>query len=280
MELSLWELLNGAWGSLWIILGFSIIVVAVALERAVALWRFTAQARTLSDTVSRCLMRGALEEGRSACERSRSPLADVFLVGYERRGRAKLEHVDSAVHRERIRVVASLKSRLWVTGTIGATAPFVGLFGTVVGIMEAFADLYNAEQGGQEAGIGVVSGSISEALIATAAGIGVAVIAVVIFNVFNQRISRISMELKMMTDEFLEHMHELDPSNRPSTRPPNRNSDRDDDRNDDRHRDRASDRASDRDGGGDEASMRSTASSISSSTSSSTEDSDGARSAA
>lgn len=201
-------MLNSAGGAMWVIVVFSVLAVAVALERLMVQWGFTSRARALSDTVSRCLMRGALDEGRSVCERSRSPLADVFLVGYERLGRSRPDNVDSAVHRERLRVVARLKARLWMLGTIGATAPFVGLFGTVVGIMDAFGKLHMAESSGMEAGIGVVSGHISEALIATAAGILVAVEAVIIYNYFNQRIARMSMELKMMTDEFLEELHE------------------------------------------------------------------------
>jgi biopolymer transport protein ExbB/TolQ len=209
MEQSIWAWLVQA--TLWALFGFSVVVVAVALERVVVLWRFTARARTLSDTVNRCLMRGAMSDGRSACERSRSPLADVFLIGYERFGRSKPENVNSAVHRERMRIVSGLKARLWIPGTVGATAPFVGLFGTVVGIMEAFRDLQRAETSGQEAGIGVVSGHISEALIATAIGIFVAVVAVVVFNLFNQRIARVAMELRMMTDEFLEHLHDGHP---------------------------------------------------------------------
>lgn len=208
MELSLWEMLNSAGGAMWVIVAFSVLAVAVALERLMVQWRFIGRARALADTVSRCLVRGAVEDGRSACERSRSPLADVFLVGYQRLGRSRPDNVDGAVHRERQRVVARLKDRLWILGTIGATAPFVGLFGTVVGIMDAFGKLHQAESAGMEAGIGVVSGHISEALIATAAGILVAVEAVIIYNFFNQRIARMSMELKMMTDEFLEELHE------------------------------------------------------------------------
>ncbi len=213
MEQSVWEILNGAWGTLWIILGFSVLSVAVALERVIVLWKFMGRARGLADTVSRCLGRGAVDEGRSACERSLSPLADVFLVGYERLGRVKSENVDSAVHRERIRVASTLKSRLWIIGTIGAAAPFVGLFGTVVGIMNAFGQLKEAEASGAGTGIGVVSGDISAALIATAAGIGVAVIAVILYNFFNQRLGRIGVELKMLTDEFLEELHEAGPEN-------------------------------------------------------------------
>ena len=203
------EILNGALGTMWVLIGFSVLVMTVALERVVAQWKFMARARALADTVSRCLTRGAVSEGRSACERSRSALADVFLVGYERLGRVKAENVNSAVHRERVRVLASLKGPVWLLGTIGATAPFVGLFGTVVGILGGFGDLEAAEARGEEAGIGVVSGYLYEALYATAFGIGVAVIAVVVFNMFNQRLSRISLELKMLTDEFLEQLHEF-----------------------------------------------------------------------
>ena len=207
MDMSIWDLLNSAWGTLWIISGFSVLCVAVFLERTIGLWRFMDRARGLNDTVSRCLARGALNESRSACERSKSPLADVYLVGYERMGRVKPENVDTAVHRERMRMSGGLRSYLWVLGTIGAAAPFVGLFGTVIGIMSGFNDLEEAEAAGHDVGIGVVSGSISEALIATAAGIGVAVIAVILFNYFNQRLARINVELKMLTDEFLEELH-------------------------------------------------------------------------
>lgn len=218
MKQSIWDMFNGAYGTLWIILGLSILALAVALERIIVQWSFMDRARSLADTVSRCLSRGAVDEGRSACERSRSSLADVYLIGYERHGRVKPENVDSAVHRERVRVVAGLKARLWMVGTIGAVAPFVGLFGTVIGIMNAFSRLEEAERAGEDAGIGVVSGYISEALIATAAGIAVAVLAVIIYNFFNQRLARLSVELKMLVDEFLEQLHELGPESEGTTR--------------------------------------------------------------
>jgi biopolymer transport protein ExbB/TolQ len=202
MENSLWEILEQAGVAMWIIIAFSVLAIAVALERMAMQWRFLERARVLHDTVSRCLMRGALADGRSACERSRSPLADVYLVGYERLGRSKPEHLYNAVHRERLRVAGDLKKRLWILGTIGATAPFVGLFGTVVGIMDAFAEIHAKG----EAGLDVVAGPISEALWATAAGIAVGVEAVIIYNWLNQRSGRIATELKMLTDEFLEHL--------------------------------------------------------------------------
>jgi biopolymer transport protein ExbB/TolQ len=196
----IWDFLSLGYGAMGIVMAFSVTALAVAIERAIAQWKFVTRARGLSDTVTRCLARGAVDEGRSACERSPSPVADVFLVGYERLGRAKPEHVVTAVHRERMRVNQDLRVRLWVLGTVGATAPFVGLFGTVVGIMNAMGRF----KGDEDVKFSMVSGPISEALIVTAVGIGVAVGAVILFNFFSQRASRIATEMRLLTDEFLE----------------------------------------------------------------------------
>jgi biopolymer transport protein ExbB len=199
MDQTIWEF-SLAGVALWVILVFSVIAIAVAIERLIAQWQFVARARALADTVRRCLYRGAIDEARSACERSPSPVADVFLVGHERLGRAKPEHVATAVHRERLRVNQDLRARMWMLGTIGATAPFVGLFGTVVGIMRAMGGF----KGGETVTINMVSGPISQALIVTAVGIAVAVESVVLFNFFSQRANRIATEMKLLTDEFLE----------------------------------------------------------------------------
>jgi biopolymer transport protein ExbB/TolQ len=219
MEQSIKELLTNGFGAMGIIMAFSVLALAVAIERAIAQWKFVTRARSLGETVTRCLARGAFEEGRSACERSPSPVADIFLVGYERLGRAKPEHVATAVHRERMRVNQDLRVRLWVLGTVGATAPFIGLFGTVVGIMKAMSG-FRADE---EVKFTTVSGPISEALIVTAVGIGVAVGAVVLFNFFSQRANRIATETKLLTDEFLELLLDT-----PGEAPPGRKAKRDD----------------------------------------------------
>ena len=207
MEHSLWDILNMAGYAMYAIVGLSVLTVAVALERLVVQWRFMDRARSLTNTVGRCLERGAFDEARSACERSRSPLAEVFLVGFARLGRAKKENLGPAVDRERVRVMLGLKTRMWIIGTIGAIAVFVGLFGTVIGIQEAFGRI--AETRSND--MAVVSGGLTEALYATAAGILVAVEAVVLYNFFNQRLARIAVELKLLTDEFLEQLDEHGP---------------------------------------------------------------------
>lgn len=182
----------------------SVLAVAVAIERALYLFRFSDRMRDLLDTVKRCLYRGARAEARAACERSKSPVAEVLLVGFERLGRSSKEVLGAAVDRERQRVALGLRGPLWILGTIGATTPFVGLFGTVVGIMAAFEAIGRTKQ----AGIEVVGPGIAEALISTAVGIGVAVVALLLFNYFQARLARLNIELRLSIEEFVELLRE------------------------------------------------------------------------
>lgn len=193
--------------TLAVILACSILALAVAVERLAALWRFLDRARTLAETVKRCLYRGALADARSACERSSSMAAEFFLVGFERHGRSTENALEAAVDRERQRIGLTLKGQLWSLGTIGAVAPFVGLFGTVWGILRAFNEIGATHQ----AGIDVVGPGIAEALVTTAAGILVAIEAVVIYNYFMARLQRVSLELKLMAEEFVELLREQKP---------------------------------------------------------------------
>jgi biopolymer transport protein ExbB len=198
------ELVKAGGATLLFIAFCSVLVLAIATERIVALWGFLDRARTLAETVKRCLYRGALAEARASCERSRSPIADLFLIGFERHGRSETQAVEAAVERERQRVSLSLKGQLWVLGTIGATAPFIGLFGTVWGIMRAFNEIGLQHK----AGIDVVGPGIAEALITTAFGIVVGIESVMVYNYFQARLGRTAMELKLMAEEFVELLRE------------------------------------------------------------------------
>jgi biopolymer transport protein ExbB len=206
--------------SLWVILACSVLAVASAVERSIALWGFGDKARSLADAVGRALFRGDLEDGRAQCERSTSLAAEVFLAALvalsPRAGslagrpapEPNAEKLMAAVERERQRVNLRMRRGLWILGTVGATAPFVGLFGTVVGIMNAFHDMAHTGQGG----FAVVSAGISEALITTAAGIAVAVLAVVLFNLLNTQVQRLTLQLRLLTEEYLELVKELLPT--------------------------------------------------------------------
>ncbi len=195
--------------AMWLIAFFSVLAVAVAVERVLALWRFTDKARSLADAVTRSLLRGDVEDARAQAERSTSAAAEVFLAALVPNPPGKRPpteaRIEAAVERQRQEANQKIRARLWILGTIGATAPFIGLFGTVVGIMRAFHQMGVTGQGG----FSVVAAGISEALITTAGGIAVAIEAVIVYNMLNVLAGRLQLQLKLLTEEFLEIVKEV-----------------------------------------------------------------------
>ncbi len=108
--------------------------------------------------------------------------------------------IDKAVNEE----ISKLKRGMTVLATTGSTAPFVGLFGTTFGVINAFQGM--ATSG---AGLSGISAGISEALITTGVGIGVAIIGVWLFNYYNQRTEKVSDELAASEADFLDWAHKL-----------------------------------------------------------------------
>ena len=109
-----------------------------------------------------------------------------------------------AIEREVERAVATLQKGTTLLGTVATVAPFIGLFGTVVGVMRAFRDLASAAG----AGPGVVAIGISEALVCTAAGLFVAIPAVAAYNYLNHRAARFGEDLSWACDEVLDSLTE------------------------------------------------------------------------
>ncbi len=186
----------------------SLLALGVAIERLIALWGLGSKTRELGQLIAKHLLRGDVPAGRSAADRATVPSAEVFRAGFDRAQKTVGPPLDAAVDRERLQLALRLKRGLWILGTIGATTPFVGLFGTVLGIMKSFRDLgVDVEQGGSGGSAAVMVG-ISNALLATAAGIVVAVEAVVLYNVFQARLGRLNVELKLIAEEFVELLRE------------------------------------------------------------------------
>ena len=177
-------LLGSEW-VLWLLVLLSILSVAIMVERGLAmsgrLVDFEALAGKLQDKIAA----GDLKGARELLGEPKSPEVRVAIIGLEQLPRGTtpaVEAMASARSRERL----ALEKHLGILGTLGNNAPFIGLFGTVIGIIKAFADLAR-NQGG---GAAVVMAGIAEALVATAVGLLVALPAVVAFNIFQGRIRR------------------------------------------------------------------------------------------
>ncbi len=119
-------------------------------------------------------------------------------------GAANREERKRQALREAERGATDLEDRLNALQTIAATAPFIGLFGTVIGVIRAFRDLAFASG----AGPGVVAAGISEALVNTAAGLFVAIPAMVAYNYFARRAQDYLREMDWISDEILEKLAE------------------------------------------------------------------------
>jgi len=135
-------------------------------------------------------------QASSNAEESHNP------TGMEHSGRsvrAVMDNLDRSLKRAEIDQVHRMENALGFLATTGNTAPFIGLFGTVWGIMDAFRGI--GLKGA--ANLAVVAPGISEALIATAAGLAAAIPAVVAFNFFNQRISALRAEMDIFKSDFL-----------------------------------------------------------------------------
>lgn len=113
-----------------------------------------------------------------------------------------VDAVNRQMERAKERETANLKKGLALIATTGSTAPFVGLLGTVVGILASFSSIAKEGSGG----LGVVAGGISEALIVTALGLVIAIPSVLAFNVLTGRADKIVLELERSRGEFLDHL--------------------------------------------------------------------------
>lgn len=200
------ELLKQGGVTLVILIGCSVLALVVAFERIIALWGARSNTKSLAQAISNHLLRGEVDAARAAAERSTVVTAEVFRVGFQRA--SARAPVAAAVERERVQTTLRLKNRLWLLGTIAAITPFVGLFGTVAGVMKSFRDLGLDVSGGGSGGSAAVMAGISEALVATAAGILIAVVAMALYNYFQARLARLAVELKLLSEEFCELLNE------------------------------------------------------------------------
>ncbi len=193
---------------LWALLGLSVAAVAVALERVWFYAREGRPRRRLGEALT--ALRGSGPAAASAIlDGARSMHAAVARACLDHAGEgapAVEEHIAAAVESERLRYERGLA----FLGTLGNNAPFVGLFGTVLGIVRAFHDLAASNAQGTQA---VMSG-IAEALVATGVGLLVALPAVATYNAFTRHVEAAAASAAALGHELLAHLKAVRPEAR------------------------------------------------------------------
>ncbi len=185
--------------------------IGVMIDRAIAYNGARKQSRQFAPAVAGALREGKLDEAIKIADRySKSHLAKVVVAGLQEFRAHQLsteipgEEIEAsrrALERSEAIVHAELKRGLGGLATIGSTAPFVGLFGTVVGILNAFKGI--SEQ--KATGLGAVAGGIAEALVTTAVGLFVAIPAVMMFNYLTGRVEAFDVEMDNSSSELIDY---------------------------------------------------------------------------
>ncbi len=189
----------------------SVYSIAIMVERFLTYTQAKTQSREFAPKVAQALKNDRIEEAINIADQHRkSHLAVVVNAGLQEfRAHQNdpnisgdvIEASKRALQRAVAVKMAEFKKGLSGLATIGSTAPFVGLFGTVIGIINAFQGMKEAEG----AGIGAVAGGISEALIETAFGLLVAVPAVWMFNYFTSKVEAYNVEMENSSSELIDY---------------------------------------------------------------------------
>jgi biopolymer transport protein ExbB/biopolymer transport protein TolQ len=195
----------------FLLLIMSVWSLAVMIDRALYFSAARKQSREFAPKVAGALKEGRLDEAIKVADRSKkSHLAEVVTAGlqefrnYGSGGTVTEDQVEAsqrALERSEAIVHAKLKRGLGGLATIGSTAPFIGLFGTVIGILDAFQAIATTKT----SGIGAVAGGISEALVTTAFGLFVAIPAVMAFNYFTNRVEAFDVEMDNSSSELVDY---------------------------------------------------------------------------
>ncbi|MBC7693311.1 MAG: MotA/TolQ/ExbB proton channel family protein [Methylotenera sp.] len=190
----------------------SLVGWAVIFERLWVYRRLNQDLKTFHLEAIHALLRGDKDALKALCATGNYtylPTARLLMSALERLNskdeRLRQRWVE-ALERRRLVINQELRKNLWVLGTIASSTPFIGLLGTVVGILESFHQMAQKGTGG----FAVVASGISEALIATAGGLVVAVIAVIAYNAFQAGLGKLTLTVKIHTEEFVEMLSAIE----------------------------------------------------------------------
>ena len=202
--LSVLDMIRTGWLATYPLIVFSMVTVSIVLERTWSLRNLVSKSLSLASEICPPLERGDFKTALQTSQAQvATPAGRLFSDVLARHQSDSIEYLSDLTEDKRFEELEALKGPLWVLGTVGSSAPFIGLFGTVVGIIKAFHNMALMGSGG----FSVVAAGISEALIATALGLGVAIVAVIFYNYFQTRVERIEAALTIASNRVLDAIH-------------------------------------------------------------------------
>jgi biopolymer transport protein ExbB len=194
---------RGGW-IMFLILLCSLTAIAISFERFFALRKIRINARTFVLQIQNLLMRGRLDEAIKTCKQTPGPIASLTKVTLEKYDRPHDEIKEALESAARLEIY-HLEKYLGALGTVAAIAPLLGFLGTVTGMIRAFMKI---ETLGGNVGAPVLAGGIWEALVTTAAGLVVGIVALILYNYIQGRVAQNVYEMEESSYNLLEMMRE------------------------------------------------------------------------
>src|SRR3990172_5602688 len=183
----------------------SVVSVAVVLERLWSLRNIGAITLRLSESIMDPISKGQKDLALAMCrQNSHCPAARIFMNVISRYAAGNFETVSALAAEAMFEEAQKMRKHLWILGTVASSAPFIGLLGTVIGIIKSFESMAIVGTGG----FTVVAAGISEALVATALGLGVAIIALIFYNYFQTRIGNLNGLFRIQVGKILQKMNQ------------------------------------------------------------------------
>jgi len=184
--------------AMWLLLVISIVGLTYSIERIIYFLRNRKDIRVFCNRIKKMIAGAQFSEIVAVCRREPSPVSRMVENGLKEPGRdisIIYELMTNVINREKVH----MENNVGVLGTVSHISPLVGLLGTVVGIIRSFHSIALASAGGSE----VIAMGVAEALVTTAAGICIAVPAVILYNYFVRKISVAVQALSIARDEII-----------------------------------------------------------------------------
>ncbi len=188
--------------AMWMLLVLSIVAIAIVIERLMFFASQHSDSKGLLRALGQKIAANDLSGAVKVCQQNKGMLPKILEFGL-RRGEKNRADITDALSIALMEHLNTLERNLGIIGTIAVISPFVGLFGTVLGIIRAFQDI--ALKGNSTPA--VVAAGVSEALVTTAAGLFVAVVSVIFFNYFKSRIKSYNQEMIVAANQLAEMLH-------------------------------------------------------------------------
>ena len=198
--MTLWQLISIGGFTMYVLLSCSLISLTIIMERSIYYrTRSRLKRSDFMKLIRESIEKNNIQKALEICKRTDTPFSSVVSAGLNLSGHNEVI-ISNTMEREVTIETTRLERFTSIVGTIGSTAVYIGLFGTVIGIIRAFHDISKSGFGG----ISVVINGISEALVCTAAGLCVAVPAVIAYNYFVKKVDSFITDMELCASEVLD----------------------------------------------------------------------------